>query len=194
MFQGSNFKSGKQTTTKVCKTCQKEPRLIGRTIGINCINLLNKNKLKLKNKKEKQRSVLKNLKKKEKRENNTRLLKKKLDVVFSDYVRRKSADGTGMITCPCCNVKIHWTKAQNMHYNGRAKMSTRYDEINCYAGCMRCNVMLNGNYPAFTAYLLNAYGEKWLQELIAKGNQIRQWTAPELKELIKYYKEKLLTV
>ena len=176
---------------KYCRQCEKNEPITGRRFCLKCINTQEKQKKILKLKLKKFRVEKKKAKKKEKRENNTRLLKKKLDIVFSEYIRRKAADGLGMITCPCCGSRIPWQKSQNMHYNGRAKMSTRYDEMNCYAGCLRCNVMLNGNYPAFTAYLLNVYGEKWLQELIAKGNQIKQWQAWELKQNIEYYKNEI---
>lgn len=172
---------------KTCRKCFVAMTGFGRVCK-KCQNIQQQERRRLLFGKKKEKLEKKKARKKDKKENNTRLLKKKLDIVFSEYIRRKSADGLGMITCPCCGTRIPWQKSQNMHYNSRSKMSTRYDEMNCYAGCMRCNVMLNGNYPAFTSFLLIAYGAKWLQELITKGNQIKQWQAWELKQDIEHYK------
>lgn len=133
---------------------------------------------------------------KEKKANSPKVLKKKLDAVFSEYIRRRSViEGSwGKIRCACCGVLIPWKKAQNMHYVGRAHMNTRWDERNCNAGCLRCNVMLNGNYPAYTKYLLDSYGAEWLDRLILDGRKIRQWTPDELKELINKYQELIKTL
>ena len=39
-------------------------------------------------------------------------LKKKLDKVFSEYIRRRNADHLGFITCFTCGVKRHWKENQ----------------------------------------------------------------------------------
>ena len=127
------------------------------------------------------------LRKKEKKANSPSKLRKELDRVFSIHIRKSSADKMGVITCVCCGSRMAWQLAQNMHYNGRAKMNTRWDEENCYAGCMRCNVFLNGNYPAFTRYLLELKGEEWLKNLIRRGEQVRKWNTADLKALISKY-------
>ena len=44
-----------------------------------------------------------------------------------------------------------------MHFITRACWYYRYDEDNCHAGCMRCNVILNGNYIEYTRYMQNKY-------------------------------------
>ena len=136
----------------------------------------------------------KKLKKMAKKENNPRLLKKKLDIIFSQYIRRRVADKNGKITCVCCKAILNWQDAQNMHYVGRANLSTRWDERNCNAGCMRCNVFLNGNYPQYTAYLLEQYGEEWLKRLIVDGKRIKKWTVEELKAMIEKYSNLLKTL
>jgi len=137
----------------------------------------------------KNRLIRKKATKKKKKENNIPRLIKKLDTIFSRYIRKSSADFRGNIVCPCCGKTFNWKEAQNMHYVGRSNRNTRFDERNCYAGCMGCNVFKNGNYPAYTAYLLSHYGQEWLQELIKDGNKSRKFTAQELKDLISNYTE-----
>jgi len=168
----------------LCKKCGKK-RQLGQTKCKYCQIKQFRERQKAKKLKELARKE----KKKEKKANNIRLLKKKLDTVFSIWIRHRDIikGSYSKIQCPCCGVIIPWKKSQNMHYVSRANMNTRYDEENCYAGCMRCNVMLNGNYPAFTNYLINRYGSDWLQKLIAKGREIKQWSSEDLKILIKKY-------
>ena len=118
-------------------------------------------------------------------------LKKELDRVFSLYIRRRAADFKGYITCVCCGKKILWQEAQNMHYNSRSKLNTRWDVRNCHPGGYECNVARNGNYPAYTKYLLNNYGHEWLTRLIEDGEKLRKFTPQEMQEMIKKYNELL---
>ena len=171
----TNFKKPK---AKHCKTCGDvlKTMAVSTKLCIRCFRQMAKEK-----------RLLSLARKKEKKANSPSKLRKELDRVFSIHIRKSSADKMGVITCVCCGSRMAWQLAQNMHYNGRAKMNTRWDEENCYAGCMRCNVFLNGNYPAFTRYLLDLKGEKWLKELIRRGEQVRKWKPEDLKNLIEKY-------
>ena len=113
-------------------------------------------------------------------------LRKKLDEVFSKYIREKYSKD-GYLHCYCCARRISTKEAQCMHYVGRANLATRWDEENARAGCVSCNVFRNGNYPAYTAHLLEDIGASKLKKLIAKGKSIRQWTSKQLEEEIKKY-------
>ena len=121
-------------------------------------------------------------------------LKGKLDEVFSEYIRRRSADFGGYVRCVCCGKTYHWKEIQNGHYNTRSKLSTRFDERNCHPCCVSCNVFKNGNYPAYTKYLLDNYGEKWLKELIADGEKTAKYTEKDYQDKINEYVEKLKTL
>jgi len=116
-------------------------------------------------------------------------LKKELDRRFSIYIRKKYADDIGFIKCYCCGRSLHWAEAQNMHYVSRSHLSLRWDERNCRAGCVGCNVFMNGNYPAYTEHLLDEIGEKELKKLIADGRELKQWGRYELEKEIEKYDE-----
>lgn len=169
------------SNAKLCKTCGKGKRALGRSFCQKCI--WSKARVK---------KEVRKLKKKIKRENNTRLLKKKLDTVFSIYIRKKYSDQWGKAKCVSCPKIDDWSKLQNGHYISRGNYSTRYSEKNCFVQCVGCNLFKKGNYPAFTKFILDNHGEQYLQDLIAEGQKIRQWTAPELKELITKYEIPLL--
>ena len=124
---------------------------------------------------------------KEKKENSFPVLKRRLDKVFSEHVRRKAADPNGNITCVCCGNNLHWKQAQAMHYISRSKLATRWSLGNVYAGDYRCNIALKGNYPAFTRFLLEEFGAGHLKNLIAEGEKIVKFTPETLKALIKQY-------
>lgn len=114
---------------------------------------------------------------------------KKLDAVFSRFIRFRDCDKHGIVTCPLCGVKMPRKKAQNMHFISRKNMKYRFDEDNCHAWCQRCNVTLNGNYIEYTLYMVNRY---WVEKTEAmkhdkQAYKIETW---ELEEMIEYYKLK----
>ena len=41
---------------------------------------------------------------------------KKLDKVFSEYIRQKYADSFGMVSCFTCDARKHWKDMQNGHF------------------------------------------------------------------------------
>ena len=118
-------------------------------------------------------------------------IKKELDKVFSQYIRQKYADHRGYVECVTCHVKKPLKEMQCGHYVGRANMSLRYDERNCHPQCVRCNIMMKGNYPAYTEFLLLKLGQVGLMNLIKEGRMTRKWTMKEMQELISFYKEKI---
>lgn len=116
---------------------------------------------------------------------------KKLDAVFSEYIRLRDSDKHGIVTCPLCWAKMRWKDAQNMHFITRACYLYRYDEMNCHAGCMRCNVFLNGNYIVYTRRMQKTYGIETIDEMIRNKTSLFKITTPGLMEMITYYKNKV---
>lgn len=114
-------------------------------------------------------------------------LVQKLDQVFSVYIRLLVADKNWYITCPLCWARVHWTKAQNMHFITRSVYKYRWDERNCYAGCMRCNVILHGNYIVYTRRMQRKFGEVVVDAMI-NDKQIMKISTWELQEMMERYK------
>lgn len=113
---------------------------------------------------------------------------KELDRVFSLYIRQSKSDENGMGTCVTCGKYEYWGLLQNGHYYSRGKYSTRWHEDNCHIQCMRCNVMLKGNYTSYALYMFNKYGDDYMAELhklAHSGEKIRTST---IREKIAYYK------
>lgn len=116
-------------------------------------------------------------------------LKAKLDTQFSLFIRARDAMPNGYAKCISCG-KIHfWRELQCGHYMSRRYMSTRFDEDNCHAQCVACNMFNQGNIQGYRRGLLEKIGEKRINLIELKAmNSIRKYSDLEYIELTKYYK------
>lgn len=123
-----------------------------------------------------------------KRQASQATLVKKLDKVFSQYIRLRDSDANGYCRCISCNRVHYWKDIQNGHYMSRRYLSTRFDEMNCNAQCVACNIFNQGNIQMYRQNLIKKIGEKNVDylEYKAKGT-IKRYSIFELQELIKYY-------
>ena len=112
--------------------------------------------------------------------------KKKLDKIFSDYIRQRDD-----YTCITCGKKGDKTNIQNGHYVSRSSNSLRYSERNCHAQCVGCNIFKRGAMDAYSLALIIRYGAEILEELAAEKKKRKEFTRQELIESIKDYTEKL---
>lgn len=114
-------------------------------------------------------------------------LVKKLDVLFSQYIRLSNADSRGYCTCVTCSRKFHWKNIQAGHFMSRRHYSTRWDENNVKPQCPKCNVFSQGEQYKFSKYL----GDKLSEELLAKSKEITKFTTVDIENMIEYYSKKL---
>lgn len=107
---------------------------------------------------------------------------------FSIYIRSKSADYRGYVSCVTCGVVKHWKQLQAGHFiPGRHNMIL-FDERGCHPQCYRCNIPLKGNPRAYDAFMRKTYGVKVIKELERLDRQDKQFTPKELEILIEKYK------
>ena len=114
-------------------------------------------------------------------------LVKKLDTVFSIYIRRKESVNE-IATCFTCGKQDHWKKLQNGHFQSRKHYSTRWDEVNCQVQCAGCNVFRYGEQYKFSLGLDQKYGEGTAEMLLIRAKQVFKISDFELEDLIKKYK------
>lgn len=114
-------------------------------------------------------------------------LKEKLDRVFSRYIRLRDSNKDGYCRCISCGAIVFWKEIQNGHYVNRGHMGTRFDEKNCNAQCIRCNMFDEGNNIGYTRGLINKYGIRVISELEAKKHSISKLTPFEYETLIEHY-------
>jgi len=116
-------------------------------------------------------------------------LVKKLDVVFSQYVRLSNADKRGYCTCVTCGKVGHWKTGgiQAGHFMSRKHYSTRWDERNVKPQCIACNVYRSGEQYKYSQYL----GNKLSEQLHLKSQEITKFTSDELQDMIDDYSAKV---
>lgn len=129
-------------------------------------------------------------KKAKKRTESRSQLVKRLDNVFSKYIRMKDAVD-GLATCVTCGNTKEWKLQQNGHYESRGKLPTRWDEINCHVQCYACNVAMKGNYTSYARYMVNRYGVEVLEDLHRKATSGEKIPTPQIREWIELYKKKV---
>lgn len=111
---------------------------------------------------------------------------KKLDTVFSEYIRRRYAKND-IATCVTCGKKDHWKKLQAGHFMSRKHYSTRWDEDNVEVQCSACNVFRYGEQYLFAKYL----GTEKADMLLAKSRETVKFPDWEIQEMIDLYKTKI---
>lgn len=118
-------------------------------------------------------------------------MKKKLDRVFSEYIRRRDADQSGYVKCISCGKIIHWKDSDCGHYINRKHNSTRYDEKNCNAQCRACNRFDEGNIQGYRKGLIRKYGEPAVDLLEVRKYSYSKMGKFEVEILVKEYTKKL---
>ena len=114
---------------------------------------------------------------------------KRLDTIFSKYIRQRDSDDEGYCRCCTCGEVHHWTKIQAGHFISRKHYATRWDESNVNAQCVKCNVFKYGEAYLYSLYL----GENLSEQMYFKSKQIVKFTDIEIKEMIDIYIEKCNT-
>jgi len=110
-------------------------------------------------------------------------LVKKLDVIYSKYIRLKYSDENGMTECFTCGKRGHWKSFQCGHFMSRKHYSTRWNENNTRVQCVGCNMFKQGQQYVFGKKL----GEQLADEMYMLSREIRKFTSSELVDLYDHY-------
>jgi hypothetical protein len=121
----------------------------------------------------------------------TTILKKKLDTIFSIYIRLKYADEDLNVKCFTCDKVYHYKKIQNGHFYSRGILSLRYDEQNCRPQCYGCNIARNGNYIEYYKRLEKEIGKGGMDYLEYKRHQIKKMSKLDYQIYIDTYTQKV---
>lgn len=108
---------------------------------------------------------------------------KKLDTIFSQYIRRRYAVNN-IATCVTCGKKDHWKNLQAGHFMSRKHYATRWDEQNVEVQCAGCNVFRYGEQYKFGLYL----GKELAEELHMKSRLVAKFSDVDLQDMIEEYK------
>lgn len=118
-------------------------------------------------------------------------LKKKLDRVFSEYIRLRDVGDNGYGRCISCGKIVFWKEADAGHFVNRSHMGTRYSERNVNLQCRSCNRFDEGNNIGYTRGLISKYGVKVINDLEVKKHSISQLSAFDYEVMITHYQDEV---
>ncbi len=113
-------------------------------------------------------------------------LKKLLWKHFTVYIKSRDKN----VCCSCGKVSFGASMGGG-HYIAKGACSLEYyfSEKNVHAQCTNCNLKLEGNRPAYRAFLLQKYGKEALEDLeLHYGRSTVNDSYTWLLEKIEYYK------
>ena len=111
-------------------------------------------------------------------------LKKELDKWFSLFIRLRRSNINGTAFCYTCNALKHFSNLQCGHFQSRRFLNTRWNEQNCEAQCVKCNMFDQGQQWIFGKKL----GSELAQHLQDEARKTVKISRFEYLEKIVYYK------
>ena len=114
-------------------------------------------------------------------------LVKKLDKVFSLYIRLRDSMPSGYFKCISCGQIKRFDQADCGHFYSRTHMATRFDEDNCSAECGFCNRFKADHLIGYQTNLIKKIGVGRFELLGVKAHSTKRWSDFELEAMIKHY-------
>ena len=120
-------------------------------------------------------------------------LEKKLDRVFSKFIRLRDTRQYDFKygKCISCGRVLPYDKLDCGHFHSRIHRNTRYDEDNCHAECHYCNRMSADHLIKYQENLIRKIGQQRFDLLKVKASMTCKRSAFELELLIKEYEKKV---
>ncbi|MDI6808493.1 MAG: hypothetical protein QME66_05860 [Candidatus Eisenbacteria bacterium] len=116
-----------------------------------------------------------------------KLLVKKLDNLFSLYIRLRTRNYSGP-NCPFCSKNpIECC----FHFITRAKYSVRWDDRNAVGSCSGCNYRMEYDPHKYIKWYIDHYGKDSYDELIRDSNIIKKRDNEDLRLLGLEIKQKM---
>ena len=112
---------------------------------------------------------------------------KKLDRVFSKYIRlRDRVDGDFCKCCTCGRVK-HWKEMDAGHFINRRYYGVRFDERNVHAQCRYCNRFNEGEQAKYAEFLKKKCGPD-IADILNASKKIYKLDIFKVKAMLMCYK------
>ncbi len=114
-------------------------------------------------------------------------LTKKLDKVFSAYIRLRDAMPNGCFRCISCGQIKRFEQGDCGHYHSRTHMATRWEPDNCHMECRACNRASADHLIGYRRNLVEKIGLDRMARLEMMARSTKHWLDFELQEKIDYF-------
>lgn len=115
-------------------------------------------------------------------------LKKKLDTIYSKWVRMNNADSDGNCVCISCGAIFFWRDIQNGHYCSRRHDILRWSPLNTFPQCKKCNIFTEGNKIWYRRNLVdNIFGENKVRDIENKSLEPSNFKRKDIEDMIFKY-------
>lgn len=180
--KGEPLKKEKPVQETVCSECGKKRPYSNKSKKLCAVCVKRINQAKIKERKEKARK---------KKSESIGVLTKKLDRIFSVFIRLSHAKKDHSVSCFTCSKVLHWREIQCGHFQSRRFYSTRFHELNCKPQCYACNIGLSGNQYTFGVNLDSLHGAGTADSMVAASRQVKKFTSEEMMEMIAHYEKEV---
>ena len=124
---------------------------------------------------------------------NIATLTRKLDKVFSEFIRLRDSKPYDFryFKCISCGQIKPYEQMDCGHFVSRIHKATRWDEDNCNGECRACNRMSSDHIIYYQRNLEQKIGRDRVDMILARSRQVKKWSAWELETLIKHYEQEI---
>lgn len=116
---------------------------------------------------------------------------KKLDKIFSFYIRLRDVDSSGYGQCCTSGQRLHYKDGHCGHFMSRRHLSTRWDEKNCALQSVADNIFNQGNQYQFARFIDKKYGPGTADKLLVKSRQTSKISQFEIDTFTEFYKQQV---
>ena len=114
--------------------------------------------------------------------------------LLQKLVRLKASDEDGFCVCVTCGKFDHYKNMQGGHFIERGKLATKLLTENVHPQCPYCNqwgMKKASCVLAYRKYMVEMYGQKFVNNLEKESKQSKKFTRDELDTLKKELKEQI---
>jgi len=112
---------------------------------------------------------------------------KEAQKVFNQYIRLRDKHKP----CVSCDSKLGVKFDAGHYFSSGGHKAVTFDEDNVHGQCVACNQYKHGNLLNYQIGIEKRIGAERLLQLHEKAHQTRKYSADELQQLIKTYKQKI---
>jgi len=112
---------------------------------------------------------------------------KEAQKIFNQYIRLRDKHKP----CVSCESKLGSKYDAGHYFSSGGHKAVTFDEDNVHGQCVACNQYKHGNLLNYQIGIEKRIGAERLLQLHEKAHQTRKYSADELQELIKTYKQKI---